>query len=1166
MKQLLTSILLLFVFTTLSQENNSWPGQFFKGYASSIKGGGFGYHSPQPDVTTSLLARSIDSVQYIEWETDPLPGFIKGPVVNLIWIFGIDATLNGHTFKLFVNENYCLSFSNPPVAELKPLVVKGRNGISLTFRTTMIDKYEDAMGYAILSLPVSMISPGKSQVIRVMGESAGSRAWYMTFEAGVEEKLSVAQEEVVIRGREKNNFSVLFNFVHIGDPVKGKIEQANGRNTSFTLQPGYNRVQILLPETEGKSVQTATIRMEGKKPFSVDFQLEPVRHWNVYLVQHTHTDIGYTRPQTEILPEHLRYIDYALDYCDQTDSMPVDARFRWTCETSWAVREYLKTRPPLQVERLKRRVKEGRIELAGLFLNSSDLSDETTIAATLQPIAMFRAMGLPVTAAMQSDINGVPWCLVDYLSGAGVSYLNMAQNTHRALKPFNKPTTFWWESPSGNRILVNRPEHYMWANSMGILANAETFGKNLLGHLHDIKQRGFPFDHYAIQFSGYLTDNSPPSTTACKIVEQWNRTYVWPKLQLATISEYPAFLKQNHAAEMDVVRGAWPDWWMDGFGSAAIQTAYARKAHSDYIANQGLRAIAAIMGVAPNEHLNRLNEQITDDIAFYDEHTFGAAESITDPLCENSVVQLGEKESYVWEAVKKNYLLREEIMGEVQPFLPKTTLPVITVFNTLNWSRSGNVTLYIDHQIVPRDKKFKILDPANREVPIQQLMAREDGTYWTLFVEYVPAMGYVSLRILAEKELRSPLTEEPFRGSLENDFFKLVIDPVRGTVMNFVDKELNIEMADPDAKYGIGEFIYERLGKNRGQLEQLRLDEFTRKSWNNIKVSGIISGSVWKSITITGQIPGCADADGVKCEIRLYNHEKKVEFCYSMKKLAVTDPEGVYVAFPFKLDKGNLIYEVAGGTVLAGKEQIPGSASDWQGIQNFVAVRSDSAQIIFVSPEIPLVQLGDINLGKFDPLSQPPSATSQPPSALSQPPFAIRYPASNNIYSWVLNNYWTTNFLASQQGELKWNYQITSSGDPSNLNATKFGWSSRIPMLTRIFPAVTKDSLLIPRSFTGANLYNLLMVSATPATDNKSIIFQFREVNGKSDSVMIESVYMSAISLAMATGATSISEVNVLGEKIQLLWEANPRALGGYKASYMRFRPYENKFVRVVLR
>jgi hypothetical protein len=39
------------------------------------------------------------------------------------------------------------------------------------------------------------------------------------------------------------------------------------------------------------------------------FTVAPPRRWTIYLTQHTHTDIGYTRPQTEILPEHLRYID-----------------------------------------------------------------------------------------------------------------------------------------------------------------------------------------------------------------------------------------------------------------------------------------------------------------------------------------------------------------------------------------------------------------------------------------------------------------------------------------------------------------------------------------------------------------------------------------------------------------------------------------------------------------------------------------------------------------------------------------------------------------------------------------------------------------------------------------------------------------------------------------
>ncbi|MEI7725251.1 MAG: hypothetical protein WCK09_09115, partial [Bacteroidota bacterium] len=756
--------LLLYIFislTVVSQDPVLWPGRFFKGYSKTIKGGGFQYHSPQPDITSSLLLRSIDSVQYIEWETEPVVIDDTRHSVNLMWVFGIDANTDSHKFKLYVNGKYCLTFANPLTSELKPWQADGINGCWLLFRTTMLDKYGDPMGYAQLNLPGSMIANGKPQVIRIVGESKESRSWYMTFEAGVEEKLTVRQVPALVRAEQGNVIPVLFQFVHLGEPVKGTLG-INDLDMPFTLETGFNEVKILLPENTAQGEHSVMITIHGEKPVSRTFTISPFRHFTIYLVQHTHTDIGYTRPQTEILPDHLRYIDYALDFCDQTDALPDDARFRWTCETSWAVREYLKTRPASQVERLKRRVTEGRIELTGLFLNSSDLADETMIAATLRPVSEFRKLGFPVKAAMQSDINGAPWCLTDYLSGAGIEYLNMAQNTHRAEKPFNKPTTFWWESPSGNRIMVNRPEHYMWANSLGILSNSETFGKGLLQHLQEITEKGYPYDHYAIQFSGYLTDNSPPSTTACRLVDQWNQTYVWPKLRLATISEFMDYMKNNHASELPVIRGAWPDWWMDGFGSAAMQTAYARMAHADYIANEGLMTMATIMGAPQNQPVQDLQTQITDDIAFYDEHTFGAAESITDPLCENSVVQLGEKESYVWSAVKKNRILREEVMGQVQPFIPKAEVPTIAIFNTLNWIRSSNAMIYIDHQLLPRDKKFRVLDVDGQSMAIQPVSTREEGTWWMLHVKDVPALGYRLYRIVVEPEPRDNPQEKPF--------------------------------------------------------------------------------------------------------------------------------------------------------------------------------------------------------------------------------------------------------------------------------------------------------------------------------------------------------------------------------------------------------------------
>ncbi len=123
--------------------------------------------------------------------------------------------------------------------------------------------------------------------------------------------------------------------------------------------------------------------------------LEPVRKWKISFIQHAHTDIGYTRSQTEILAEHLRYIDYALDYCDATDNYPENAKFRWTCEASWPVDEYLKCRPQAQCDRLIKRIKEGRIEVTGMYFNFDEIPDEQILAASLQAVGRIRNMGFP---------------------------------------------------------------------------------------------------------------------------------------------------------------------------------------------------------------------------------------------------------------------------------------------------------------------------------------------------------------------------------------------------------------------------------------------------------------------------------------------------------------------------------------------------------------------------------------------------------------------------------------------------------------------------------------------------------------------------------------------------------------------------------------------------
>jgi hypothetical protein len=107
------------------------------------------------------------------------------------------------------------------------------------------------------------------------------------------------------------------------------------------LVRGVNRFLLTFPAVTRSTKISVTAKINEQAPVKYPVTLIPPKKWEIYFVQHSHTDIGYTRPQSEILAEHMRYIDYALDYCDQTDGLPDDAKFRWTCESSWVTREYL---------------------------------------------------------------------------------------------------------------------------------------------------------------------------------------------------------------------------------------------------------------------------------------------------------------------------------------------------------------------------------------------------------------------------------------------------------------------------------------------------------------------------------------------------------------------------------------------------------------------------------------------------------------------------------------------------------------------------------------------------------------------------------------------------------------------------------------------------------
>jgi len=817
---------------------------------------------------------------------------------------------------------------------------------------------------------------------------------------------------------------------------------------------------------------------------SADDQPALERDWTVYLVQHAHTDIGYTKPQFEIMSEHLRYIDYAIDYCDQTKDYPQECRFKWTCETTWAVSEYIKIRPKHQVDRLMDCIKRGQIEVAAMYFNMAETADDNSLRYFLQPIKDLKDRGIPIQTAMQNDVNGFAWCFPEWLSDLGVKYFSMGINVHKSLLPFDDPTIFRWESPCGKSLVGFEGLIYITGNWWGVhTGDANRLEENLFPFLAKLEANGYPFNAIAIQYSGYDTDNSPPSCKSSDFVKSWNENHNNPKLRTALAHEFLEYAVESNPESIKSYRAAWPDWWTDGFGSAAKETSIARKTHSDILSVQGFMSMALAKNLEVPSFVNSEIESVNKDLLFWDEHTFGAAESIGDPGVWNSQIQWDGKSSYAWTAQRSAKMLYETAAGLFQSEMHRDTVPTITLFNTLAWERDAFTTLYLDYDIIPWNSKFSIVDEDGTPIAVQPLNCRNEGRYYKLYAKNVPALGYKTYRVVVEDPAPQAVNiTRTATNVMENEYYRIQIDPARGTISSLYDKKADREMVDGGAEWGFGALLYETLD-DRWPLSRSNAVGLHRSTTRDVTVSEVISEPLCDKVIIKAKGDGITE-HGLWAEFKLYRDLPRIEMLYCCRRLDETHPSSLYVALPFAGDdKTSVVFDVQGGSVDPHVNQLQGSSTAWNTIQNYIAIRPDSDyQIVLGSEEVPLYMIGALLDGpfkKFNDYKKP------------------------HIYSWIMNNYWVTNFLASQSGEFTWTYTITSMDSNSDADALRTSIGDRTPLYGRGLPKSVKDDKPMHWSAMTVNGDGLVTIAMSPAKRKGYVIMQIRETTGNPQSLQI---------------------------------------------------------------
>ena len=856
------------------------------------------------------------------------------------------------------------------------------------------------------------------------------------------------------------------------------------KTVTFPLKkigPGASVVSVLIPEIQ-KAAKVRFVLRAGKTTVRKDVKLSPQRKWTLYLLPNSHSDIGYTELQPRVIKNHLDYLDSVIDFCKATDGYPDEAKFRWNIEIAWTLENYVKSRPPAKVAELVSLMKAGRVELSALYVNLSDcFAHEELIRAVLFAVNFCRTNGLPLLSAMNNDVTGFSWALPQIFSQVGVRYFATGINETRSRAPLRRPNPFYWQSPDGSKILHWNGEHYLFANSdLLIPQGLEKSQPKVVDYLTKLENRGdYPYDLIAFTVSGSFTDNSPPNKALSDRVIEWNAGWAYPKLRLATMSEFFEGLERKYAKALPTYMLGWPDYWTDGVASTAFETGLNRLAHNEMLSAEKMAFAAGMSDKTFAFPAAEILEGYEDQM-LYDEHTWGADNSIDEPDSEHARGQWAVKSAFAYNAreIAKTVLSRG--FQSLARNIPTGEGWSLAVFNPLSWERSDIVKVQLPAALVEKNGRFKLVEKGSGAEVSYQILDKRTLLFQTFDI---PSMGYAVYTIVLDV-LPSPPAPVTVVGenTIENRYYRVAVDPKTGGLASVVDKETGLELVDRNAGYSLNQYIYETPVGGRKAVDNMeKRATFVRTSPDEASALPGMQGPGASSLIVRTKAKPCPE---IQQEIILYDGIKRVDIVNRLRKDEVYDPEAVYFAYPFQVEGAKLRFEVADATMAPETEQLPGTTRDWHTVQHWVEASGPNLSVVWSPVEAPLVEFGDINTGKW----------------------LKKLDLTNaSFFSYAMNNYWMTNFKAAQGGAVSFRYSFTTrKGGSDLLSSTRYGWEVHTPLTAVWLPAKNVGTLADnAASFFSVDKPNVIIQAVKRTEDGGGIAVRLREVAGLETQVKI---------------------------------------------------------------
>jgi hypothetical protein len=698
----------------------------------------------------------------------------------------------------------------------------------------------------------------------------------------------------------------------------------------------------------------------------------------IIVVFKSHFDIGFTHLASEAVQSYrTSMIDKALKVVEQNRDLPPDQQFVWTVP-SWPMKKILEDWPgqtPQRQTQVRAAFQEGRFAAHALpFTMQTEMMEPEGMVRSLGFASQLaRDAGKPLpTAAKMTDVPCHSWILPTLLTHAGVKFLHLGCNPASAVP--RVPLLFWWEGPDGSRLLTMYSADY----GSGALPPGDWPHKTWLAML----MRG---------------DNAgPPNPAEVKaVIDRIHQSLPGVKVRIGTLGDFgDRILAEN--PQVPVIRSDMPDTWIHGVMSDPECVRLERQTMPAIAAAEALHTLLGDWNVKTPDISAAVADAYENSVLFY-EHTWGG---------DFNNFGIG------------GYLQPKDGIGQVgnwkygEPW--KAELAAGRYARLMkSWDEHSDYARHADKTITPvMQAQMQVLATAvavsgPRTVVFNPLPWVRDG---------VPALGYkIQGKVLSTA---APSTDAA-ANTLGNKYFKITLDPVRGSIVSLVDKRTGRELVDAGAAHGFGQVLYERFSAKevaqygRSYLRGGYAWGFGAHGKPNLppasevpyRASSSANGKVdWKRDGATASVEMRSDNVGFPVTMRviLNGNAPYVDLEVTVEKPADIWPEAGWVCLPFKVDAPQFRIGRNGSIINPATDIIPGGNRYMCAVGTGVALFDSAGRGAGICGlDTPVVSLGEPGAWKFD---------------------REYVPTKPSVYFNLFNNHWSCNYRLWNEG--KWTYRF----------------------------------------------------------------------------------------------------------------------------------------------